>query len=67
MGVQAKAAPETVASVPSQSPAPPVIERQKSDQAVPAVPKTVKEVPTERLVELAVVEKKLVEVALPKI
>ena len=61
---KAPAPPAPVASPPSQSPAPPVIETQKSDQAVPVVPKTVKEVPTARLVVEAVVAKKLVVVAL---
>jgi len=63
VGVQANTAPEPVESLPSQSPAPPVIERQKSDQAVPVVPKTVSDVPTERLVVEAVVENRLVVVA----
>ena len=63
MGVHAKELPDPVASVPSQRPEPPVMETQKSDHAVPAVPKAVKEVPTAKLVVEAVVAKKLVVVA----
>jgi len=62
VGVQAKV-PVPPASSPSHKLAPPVIETQKSDHAVPDVPKTLKELPTIRLVVDAVVAKKLVVVA----
>ena len=62
-GVQAKAAPES-ASVPSQRPAPPVIAVQKAERVVPEVPNKVSvPPPTDRLVVLAVVAKRLVVVA----
>mgnify|MGYP003395918894 CR=1 FL=1 len=56
-------APAEVESLPSQSPAPPVITRQKSERAVPVVPKRESEPPTLKLVEEALVTKRLVEVA----
>ena len=65
VGVQAKDEPEPVASVPSQSPAPPVIATQKSESAVPTVPKILNvPPPIARLVVEAVVEKREVVVAL---
>ena len=65
VGVQAKDEPEPVASVPSQSPAPPVIAVQKSESAVATVARIVNVPPAiARLVVEAVVEKREVVVAL---
>ena len=59
VGVQAKDEPEPDASSPSQSPAPPVIAVQKSESAVPTVPKILNvPPPIARLVVEAVVEKR---------
>ena len=56
--------PAPPSSEPSQSPAPPVIAVQKSERAVPTVPKILSvPPPIARLVVEAVVLKKLVEVA----
>lgn len=57
--------PTPLASVPSQSPEPPVIETQKSESAVPMVPKMLREFEMERrdVVAFGNVEVAVVDVA----
>ena len=54
--------PPPVLSAPSQSPAPPVIDSQKSDQALPAIPPKLRLEEMWKLVVVALVEVEKTEV-----